>query len=73
MQQVTISNLTSEVIAKLREIEPDIETRHVIEWRFPPGDAIVTVKVDGPSHRKESEILAYAVDVLEIARKHSTQ
>jgi hypothetical protein len=72
MYSVTLNDLDIADVTKLKEVFHQLVQRHKCEWSFPAGDSRVTVVVDGPSHRKESEILQYAIDVLEVAKKHCT-
>lgn len=72
MYEVTLKNMRPEDLAKLKDLFPDSESRQSREWSFPAGESMVTLSVSGPSHRRESEVLQYAIDVLELAKKHAT-
>ena len=72
MFEVTLKELSAEHVLKLRETFMELSSKHASEWVFPAGDSKVTLRVEGPTHRRESEILQYAIDILEVAKKHAT-
>lgn len=71
LQQVTINNLTVADVAKIKEICEAVEVKRVATWSFPIGDSKVTLTVEGPVHSKEADILQYAIDMLQVAKKNA--
>ena len=71
LQQVTINNLTPADVEKIKAICEAVEVKRVATWNFPIGDSKVTLTIEGPVHSKESDVLQYAIDMLEVAKKNS--
>jgi hypothetical protein len=71
LQQITVSNLTPNDVEKIRAIFDAVEVKRVATWSFPIGDSKVTLTIEGPVHSKDSDVLQYAIDMLEVAKKNS--
>ena len=71
LQEIKVSNLTPADVEKIKQIFEAIEVKRVATWSFPIGDSKVTLTIEGPVHSKESDVLQYAIDMLEVAKKNS--
>lgn len=71
MAELRIRNITTEQMEQLKDVFPNGEPGHFREWIFPAGDAVVRLEVVGPADRKQSELIQYAIDMLEVAKKHT--
>lgn len=72
LQAVTIEGLTESDVEKLREVFPSLEVQRKAVWSFPIGDSKVLLTIEGPVFAKERDVLQYAIDVLEVAKKNSS-
>lgn len=72
MKEVTIADISVEQMKKLLEAFPEATAKNKSTWTMPVGEGKVTLTVEGPAYRRESELLQYAIDVLEVAKKHAT-
>lgn len=73
MIEVTIRDLTPEDAAALMEsCKTKTSSRRRSEWKLPVGDCLITFTVEGPTTKSDAELCQYAIDVLEVAKKHST-
>ena len=71
LNEITIKNVSDADLDKWKEIQPSLEHRRRATWSFPIGNSLVTLDVSGPVECKESDVLQYAIDVLEVAKKNA--
>jgi hypothetical protein len=71
MMEVSIPNVTVGDVEKIRSSFPESTARRKSEWKIPVGKCLVTFSVEGPTDKSDAELCQYAIDVLEVAKKHS--
>lgn len=69
--EMTLKELRLEDLEKLKAVFPDGGVKRRSEWKIPVGECMVTFSVEGPTTKTDAELFQYAIDVMEVAKKHS--